>query len=58
MLSFRNRFITWLVYDSPLDKPIHWLLYLFRRNPVTVFQMKKEALFAKKTSFFDSSQEK
>jgi len=57
LLSFRNRFITWLVYDSPLDKPLHWFLYLFRRNPVTAFQTKKETLIAQKTSFFDTTRD-
>lgn len=57
-ISFRSRFATWLVYDSPLDKPLHWFMYLFRRNPVTVFNQKKDALIANKVSFFETPEQK
>jgi hypothetical protein len=58
LVPFRSKFVTWLVYDSPLDKPLHKFMYLFRRNPITVFNQKKESLIANKVSFFETPDQK
>jgi hypothetical protein len=30
VLTFNSRFLAYVGYESPLAKPLHWLLYLFR----------------------------
>ncbi len=34
LLGFKSRFITWLLYESPLAKPLHDILYTLKGNPL------------------------
>ncbi|MDI6855070.1 MAG: DUF362 domain-containing protein [Deltaproteobacteria bacterium] len=44
LAGFKNRFVTWLGYESPFARPIHDILYYLKGNPL------KEALLQRQSS--------
>jgi uncharacterized protein (DUF362 family) len=55
LLVFRSKSLTWLRYDSPLNKYINWVLNLIRGDLVKEYQNKKKKLLAHDVSFFENT---